>query len=152
MPDPETFESTSPRFDLPFLFAGQTQKEAWVNEALARIDALLHCAINGERADPPSAPQDGETWLVASGATGEWLGRDGTIAARQAGNWLFIVATEGMRVFDRSIRQERLFTSAWQSPAAPMEPTGGSVVDAEARAVLSDLILALRASGLFPEA
>jgi len=74
------------------------------------------------------------------------------IAARQAGNWLYIPGTEGMRVFDRSIRQERLFTSEWQSPVAPMEPTGGSVVDAEARAVISDLILALRASGLFPEA
>lgn len=152
MPDPVNFESTSPRFDLPLLHAGQAQKEAWVNEAFSRIDALLHCAIEGERADPPPSPASGEAWLVASGATGEWSGRDGMIAARQAGNWLFFAGREGMRLFDRSTKQERLFTAAWQSPVAPSEPSGGSVVDAEARAVISELILALRVSGLFPEA
>jgi hypothetical protein len=73
------------------------------------------------------------------------------IAARQADNWLFIAAREGLRVFDRSLRQERLFTTAWQNPNAPVEPTGGSVVDVEARAVLSELISALRLSGVFPD-
>lgn len=150
MPDPFTFDSTSPRFDLPFLFVGQAQKEAWVNEALARVDALLHCSIEGQRADPPAAPQNGEAWLVAAGATGEWAGKEATIATRQGDNWLFIAGQEGLRVFDRSTGQERLFTTAWQNASAPLEPSGGSVVDVEARAVISELIAALRVLGVFP--
>jgi hypothetical protein len=133
------------------MLAGQAQKEAWVNESLARIDAILHCCVEGERADPPASPVDGEAWIVATGATGAWAGKETMIAARQAGNWLFVVGAEGMRVFDRSTQQERLFTTAWQNPAAPPEPSGGSVVDVEARAVLSELIAALRVSGVFPE-
>lgn len=151
MPDPFTFDSTSPRYAMPLLFVGQAQKEAWVNEGLARIDALLHCSVEGERSDPPASPVNGEAWIVASGATGAWTGKDAMIAARQADNWLFITAREGLRVFDRSLRQERLFTTAWQNPDTPVEPTGGSVVDVEARAVLSELISALRLSGVFPD-
>ena len=151
MPDPFTFDSTSPRFNLPYLFVGQAQKEAWVNEAFARIDALLHSSVEGERADPPASPVDGEAWIVATGAISEWAGKEAMIATRQADNWLFIAGQEGMRVFDRSTRQERLFTTTWQNPTVPTEPSGGSIVDVEARAVLSELILALRVSGVFPE-
>ena len=32
----------TPRWALPFLFAGQAQKEMFHNEALVRIDALVH--------------------------------------------------------------------------------------------------------------
>ena len=151
MPDPFTFDSTSPRFDLPFLFVGQAQKEAWVNEAFARIDGLLHCSIEGESAVPPASPVDGEAWLVATGATGDWAGKDTMIATRQADNWLFIASREGLRVFDRSTRQERLFTTIWQSPTAPPAPSGGAVIDVEARAALAQLIQALRVSAVFPE-
>jgi hypothetical protein len=150
MPDPFSFDSTSPRFELPLLFVGQAQKEAWVNEALARVDTLLHCAIESERADPPASPANGEAWLVAAGATGAWLGKDAMIAARQSDNWLFFSGSDGMRIFDRSTGQERLFAAGWQSPTAPMAPSGGSVVDAEARAALAELILALRVCGVFP--
>ena len=121
-----------------------------MNEAFARIDALLHCSVEGERADPPASPFEGEAWIVAPGATGAWAGKDAMIATRQADNWLFVAGMEGLRLFDRSTRQERLFTTAWQAPAVPTEPSGGSVVDAEARAVLAELILALRISGVFP--
>ena len=69
---------------------------------------------------------------------------------RQTGNWLFATGREGMRVFDRSSQQERLFTSTWQSAITPLTPTGGATVDAEARAAISEVILALRVSGIIP--
>ena len=133
------------------MFAGQAQKEAWVNEAYSRIDALLHCAVEGERADPPASPIEGEAWIVGTAATEGWAGREAAVATWQSGNWLFLAAREGMRVFDRSSQQERLFTTSWQAPTTPLEPSGGSVVDVEARVAISELISALRVCGIFSE-
>lgn len=151
MSDPILFDSISPRFGLPLLFAGQSQKEAFVNEAHALADALLHCAIDGEAAAPPPSPADGSAWLVAISATGAWAGQEGRIACRQAGNWLFVTPRDGMRILDRTTGQERRYLGAWRVPEAPVEPSGGSVVDAEARAAILELVGALRTAGVFPE-
>lgn len=151
MSDPQLFESTSPRFGLPLLFAGQAQKEAFVNEAHARLDALLHCAIEGEAAAPPASPADGSVWLVAAGATGEWLGEDGRLACRQGGNWLFVEPRDGMRLLNLATGQEMRRLSGWQTATEPEAPTGGTVVDAEARAAVLELIAALRGIGVFPQ-
>jgi hypothetical protein len=152
MTDPISFPSATPRFSLPLLFAGQAQKEFTVNEAHALCDALLHAACEGAAAAPPPDPADGDTWLVASGATGEWAGQDGAIAARQGGNWLFVAPLEGMRLFDGATGQVLLYRSGWQRPAAPVAPSGGVVIDAEARAAIAELISALSDAGVLPPA
>ena len=150
MTDPISFTSTTPRYGLPLLFAGQSQKEFYVNEAHALTDALLHPACEGEASDPPPTPSEGETWLVAAGATGDWAGADGKIASRQSGNWLFSTPGDGMRLLDRSTGQMLLYRGGWQRPSVPAAPTGGTTVDAEARAVVADLITALASAGIFP--
>ena len=132
------------------MLAGQAQKEFYVNEAHALADALLHAACEDEAAAPPVDPADGEAWLVATGATGEWAGEDGKLAARQAGNWLVVAPKDGMRLFDRATGQVLLYNGGWQRPAAPALPSGGSVIDAEARAAIADLISALVGGGVLP--
>jgi hypothetical protein len=150
MTDPISFTSTTPRYALPLLFAGQSQKEFYVNEAHALTDALLHAACAGEAADPPATPAEGETWLVASGATGDWADEDGKLASRQSGTWLFATPNEGMRLFDRSTGQILLYRGGWQRPSAPPAPAGGAVIDIEARAALASLVTALTEAGIFP--
>ena len=151
MADPIVFDTATPRFALPLLFAGQAQKEAFVNEAHALADALVHCAIEGESAAPPATPTDGTAWLVAARGTGDWTGHDGKLAMRQSGNWLFVAPRDGMRLLDRSTGQDRRFLAGWQAPAAPLEPSGGSVVDSEARVAIVALVEALRTAGVFSD-
>lgn len=144
------FDSTTPRFGLPLLFAGQAQKEAHVNEAHSLADAILHCAVMGEQAAPPASATEGDCWLVGASPAGAWAGHAGKIAAMQGGNWLYITPRDGMRVLDRSTGQDRRYLGAWRQPVAPALPTGGTVVDIEARSALTELVASLRHAGIFP--
>lgn len=50
----------TPRFALPHLYPGQTQKEWFHNEALQRIDVLLCPAVDGPAmTSPPASPAVG---------------------------------------------------------------------------------------------
>ena len=121
MPDP-LFDSRTTRFELPLLFAGQAQKELFVNELAARLDALLHGAIEAELAAPPASPSDGQAWLIASGASGEWAGKTGQIAARQAGNWLYFVPRDGLRLLNRTSGQDLRYKGVWLTASRPWAP------------------------------
>ena len=149
MPDP-LFESRTPRFDLPLLFAGQSQKEGFVNEITARLDALLHCAVEAEQAAPPASPVDGQSWLVAAGSSGDWSGKSGQIAMRQAGNWLYAQPRNGMRVLNRATSQEVLFNGSWKVASRPALPSGGATIDAEARTAIAAIIASLTTAGIIP--
>ena len=151
MPDP-LFDSRTARFDLPLLFAGQTQKESFVNEMATRIDALLHGAIEGEQAVPPASPADGQAWLVAAGASGDWTGQSGKIAARQAGNWMFAAPRDGMKLLNRANGQEIRYSGVWKAAARPVAPSGGTVVDSEARNAITAILTALTNAGIVPAA
>lgn len=151
MTDPVAFPTTTARHALPMLFAGQAQKEFTVNAACARIDLLLHPAIEGVQADPPASPDDGECWLVASGATGAFAGHDGSLAGRQAGTWVFAEPTEGLRAYDRGTGQWLHYAGMWHRAEAPLAPAGGATVDAEARGTIVALIEALKVAGIFPD-
>ena len=150
MPDPIAFDSASPRFALPLLFAGQAQKEIYVNVALALVDALLHGAIEGTANAPPSVPVDGTCWLVGSAPTGDWAGASGKLAARQGGTWLFIAPRDGIRLLNRATGQDVLYSGGWKFPARPSTPAGGTTIDNEARTAIGQIISALATAGLIP--
>jgi hypothetical protein len=132
------------------MLAGQSQKEGYVNEITARLDALLHCAAEAEQAAPPVAPEDGKSWLIAAGASGDWSGRSGQIAMRQSGNWLYALPRDGMRVFNRSTDQDMLYNAGWQAASRPAAPSGGTTVDTEARTAIAAIIASLTTAGIIP--
>ncbi|HYD23531.1 MAG TPA: DUF2793 domain-containing protein [Croceibacterium sp.] len=148
MSDPITFTSASARYALPLLFAGQTQKEFFVNEAHALTDALLHPAIEGEADAPPATPANGETWLVGDAPTGAWADHAGCLASYQADTWVFAVPRDGMRVLDRAAGQDICFRGGWQRAVTPAVPSGGTTVDGEARTAIAGLVAALVAGGI----
>ena len=130
--------------------AGQAQKEVYLNEGLARLDALLHGAVEAQTGTPPSAPQDGQSWLVATGATGVWSGHVGKVACFQQGQWLYQMPRDGLRLFNRATGQEMLYFGSWKSPGRPPSPSGGTVVDTQARDTISALIDSLILAGVLP--
>ena len=148
MSNPLVFTDRSPRIALPYLFAGQAQKEITVNEALARIDALLSPCVEGESGSAPAAPADGECWIVGAEADGSWEGHEGQLALFTAETWLFAVPQPGFRVFDRAAGSHVTWINGWKSPSLPGEPAGGSTIDVEARAALGALIEELRSIGI----
>ena len=150
MTDPISFSTASPRFALPLLFAGQAQKEFFVNEAFARTDMLLHAAIKGEADTPPANPQPGDCWLVGDGATGAWSSRSGHLAGFAAGNWLFAAPRNGVCVYDEAAGQLRRYVDGWQAAEAVIPASGGATVDAEARTAIAGIIAALVAGGILP--
>ena len=159
---------TSARFALPLLAAAQAQKETWHNEALTLIDALMQCMVEGVADTPPMDAAAGTCWIVGAVPDGEWAGRAGQVAAWTTGGWRFVAPPTGMIVRTRGGDAEREWTgSAWvprmlagtglrvdglpvvgARHAAIAVPTGGSVVDGEARGAIAAILAALAGHGL----
>lgn len=159
----------TPRWALPLLFAGQAQKEVFHNEALFLIDALLHGqAESADAPTPPGMPASGQCWIVADGASGEWAGQAGAIACWTTDGWRFVSARAGLSI-DVADRGHRLFHDgvAWRESAVRADglyqdgqrvvtvrqnaiptPSGGAVIDAEARSTLAAILTTLRTHGL----
>ncbi len=148
MPDPISFPSTTPVAGLPLLIAGQAQKEFFVNQALCLLDALHARAVTASQPSPPPGASDSDCYRITAPATGAWAGREDSIAVLIAGGWHFIAPVSGMALFDRSSDCLLVFRSGWKRAQAPALPTGGTVVDVEARAAIVTLVQALRAIGV----
>jgi hypothetical protein len=159
----------SPRFGLPFILPGQAQKEIFHNEALLALDVALHPAVEHDApTSPPEAPETGRCWIVPAGATGAWGGRDDQLAGWTESGWRFLAPVEGMIVWDRGVDLPvRFRAGAWsvgeltcskltiggsqvvgpRLPAVP-SPSGGTIIDAEARAAIAAIIATLMSHGL----
>jgi len=132
------------------MLSGQSQKELTVNEAVLSADILLHTAVQAVVATVPATPALGQCWLVGSGATGAFTGQVDRIAAWSEGGWRFIAPRDGMRAFDILTSAHRIYAGgAWRLIAAPAAPTGGTVIDTQARTAISGIITALKSAGIF---
>src|SRR6056297_934058 len=85
---------------LPYILAAQAQKHVTHNEALRLLDGLVHLSVRGTaRTEPPSSPNDGDRFLVAPGATGDWAGWDLSVALWTDGAWLRLPPRTGWRAW-----------------------------------------------------
>jgi len=92
--------STTPHLALPLLAAAQAQKHVTHNEALAALDALVHLSVKERgRTVPPATPDEGDRYLVGSGATGAFSGHDAVIALFDLGAWRFFTPRAGWRAY-----------------------------------------------------
>jgi hypothetical protein len=91
---------TSHALSLPLLAPAQAQKHVTHNEALLRLDLLVQAAVSSRsRTAPPETPDEGETHIVATPASGAWAGQEGALARFETGAWRFAPARPGWRVW-----------------------------------------------------
>ncbi len=88
---------------LPYLAAAQAQKHVTHNEALRLLDSVVQLAVlDTTLADPPASPAEGDRYIVADSATGDWATHEGEIAHFIDGAWAFAVPEPGWLAFDRN--------------------------------------------------
>ncbi|HEX8300723.1 DUF2793 domain-containing protein [Sphingomonas sp.] len=159
---------TTPRLALPMLAAGQAQKEMSHNEALTRVDLALNgFAMAAGAETPPEAPEPGQCWILGGAPEGAWEGHPHEVAGWTEGGWRFLDPCAGMRLWLGESEGFALFSGGgWvigktfgrlfveglqivgPQAEAIAEPSGGAVVDAEARAVILAVLNAMREHGL----
>jgi Protein of unknown function (DUF2793) len=145
-------ENTTSRHLLPFLAVAQAQKEITHNEALIRIDALLHPVVEDEIATPPVllAADAGKCWLIAEPATGIWQGKAGQIACWTGGSWRYVPPVQSMTVRNTASSTDVVWVNGQWIPAPTIaDPQSGAVIDTEARAAIIALLSHFRMIGQF---
>ena len=148
MAEPIIFPSTTPIAGLPLLFSGQSQKEFTLNQCFAILYAFFSRTVEATLQAPPASPETGVCYIVAAGAAADWAGRDNDLAMWIGSAWHFVSPVEGLEVYDRSLGLKLVFGSDWTHQEAPQSPSGGTVVDIEARAAIDALMLSLHSAGI----
>jgi len=110
---------------LPLIQPAQAQKHVTHNEALARLDTLAQpVARSRTLTAAPAEAEDGDTHIVAAGATGDWAGQDGAIAVMQGGAWHFIAPAQGWLCWIVDEAAQAVFDgSAWSAVEIPAAET-----------------------------
>ena len=130
---------------------------------------LVAAAVEGPPQDtPPATPVEGQSYVIGSAPSGSRSGKAGQLAGFGPGGWRFQQPVEGMGVLVKSSGLRGEYRSAaWEfgtlngaglwiggvkvvssQEGAIAAPTGGTTVDGEARAVIGEILDALRAHGL----
>ncbi len=161
--------NSTPRLGLPFLSAGQAQKELFVNASLQALDILVAGAVEGPPLNaPPAAPELGSCYIADAAPTGAWAGKPHHVAAFTGAGWILIEPREGMTFEVKSSGVQAAFRAGlWvlgdisgsrvviggkqvvnERQGAIGSPSGGTTVDGEARTVIDQILTALRQHGL----
>ena len=94
--------SETDRFGIGLMASAQSQKHVTMNEALVKIENILHVSvISRTTTAPPGSPTAGDQYLVPTGATGAWSGHEDEIATYNNGAWVFETAINGMTAWVR---------------------------------------------------
>jgi len=85
---------------LPYILAAQAQKHVTHNEALRLLDGLVQLSVlDRDLTAPPGSPEDGDRYIVGSGATGDWAGWNMNVALWVDGAWLRLPPRAGWRAW-----------------------------------------------------
>lgn len=101
--------NSSLQLSLPYIQGGQAQKHVTHNEAIRTLDTVVHLSVVSQATAPDAGALDGDRYIVAPGATGEFDGHEGTVAMRETGVWAFFPARTGWVAYDESTGGQVVF-------------------------------------------
>lgn len=113
----------SPNLKLPYLAPAQAQKHVTHNEALRQLDAIVQLSVIRIVNEPPTAPQNGECYLVGLDPQKGFANKANHIAAFQDGAWVFLSPNIGWRSYVQDTAQLRIFNGTeWQGLSGGESP------------------------------
>lgn len=134
---------------LPYLAAGQAQKHVTVNEALRRLDALVHLSVaSATLQTPPASPAEGIRYIIPASANGVWAGRADRVAAFQDGAWAFFDPGIGWLAFVQDM-PGLLYYSGTGWAQLPSSATSASMLGVNATADATNRLAVASAASLF---
>lgn len=145
--------SKTARFALPLLVAGQAHKESQHNEALTLVDFLMHPVAKSIMDDPAGlVPEPGDCWIIGNNPVGAWQNKPAQIAAWSEGGWRFLTPLAQMAVFLVDMDVKYIFDGEnWIAGALIPIPSGGQIIDTEARAAIESLLDMLKQAGILSQ-
>jgi len=112
--------TNSPILSMPYIAPSQAQKHVTHNEALRLLDILVELSVDSRSVtSPPSTPIEGQCFVVATGALGDWSGQDGQIAVRENGIWVFITPKTGWIAMVTDVMELTTYTGSGWEPVKP---------------------------------
>lgn len=132
--------TTTPNIPIKIIEASQNQKEVTINDGSYLIDALASGRVlDKDLTTPPVSPTNGDTYIVAATATGDWVGKENQIAYYSNG-WKFIPPIQGWTAFVVDEFQNYFYTgSKWVSSSLYLTPDYDYVKMARTKVVSSSL-------------
>lgn len=94
--------NNSLQLSMPYIQGGQAQKHITHNEAIRTLDTITQLSVISQATAPNAGAVDGDRYIVAPGATGDFAGQDGNIAMMETGLWAFFAAKTGWVAHDQS--------------------------------------------------
>ncbi|UZF94163.1 DUF2793 domain-containing protein [Bosea sp. NBC_00550] len=115
----------TPRLSLPLLAAGQAQKHVTHNDALMRLDALIHLVVDSRtQAAPPASPTELSAYIVPPGGTGAFAGRADQVALFEDGGWTFLTPRSGWQAWVADEEEHNLWAGTEWRRASPLSGLG----------------------------
>jgi len=118
----------TPLLALPLVQPNQAQKHVTVNEALARLDALVQLRLASVTLGTPPVPVAGTAYGVPLGAVNAWAGQGARVAIAINGGWEFVTPQRGWQAQVMDAGHRAIFDGdGWRAGAMSLTAGGASM-------------------------
>lgn len=145
--------TATPRLSLPLLAAGQAQKHVTHNDALVRLDGLIHLMVaSRSQTVPPSSPAETSAYIIPAGATGVFAGRTDELALYEDAGWTFLAPRKGWQCWVEDEAELHVWTGTEWRRASPLSSLGASLWGVNATADTTNRLAVSSSASLFNHA